>query len=291
MDTHFSALLEGGAVVALTTQKSAMPDYVDMYRVSFLSLTPELMRQITTYENSRQLLSSVECVEFGSAAISTSLLQSFGRVCDAKIYLRYGATEIGQLTHAIIDPMADFPDGYLGRICREDTEIGFFDEQRNSLPDATEGLIGIRITGAAAGTHYISEGANQDDIAGIAGEWFFPGEYMRRDGEDFFLIGRAKAIANLGGQKVSLDSLQISLEAELPNHRIVVLNVEGDSGFDQLVIAHLAGTALTLEETNAALKRHLPRHSVDQIHAVDEFPMTSTGKVDTPALRRLLNLQ
>ncbi len=291
MDTHFSALLEGGAVVALTTEKSAMPDYVDMYRISFLSLTPELMRQITAYENSKQLLSSVQCVEFGGAAISTSLLQSFCRVCDAKIYLRYGATELGQLTHAIIDPMAEFPDGYIGRICRDDSEVGFFDAQRNLLPDATEGLIGIRVTGAASGTHYLSENDDPEDIAGIEGEWFFPGEIMRQEGEDYFLIGRAKAIANLGGQKVSLDALQIALEAELPNHRIVVVNAAGGSGFDQLVVAHLAGTALTLDETNAALRRHLPRHSVDQIHAVSEFPMTSTGKVDTPALRRMLNLQ
>ena len=187
--------------------------------------------------------------------------------------------------------MAEFPDGYIGRICRDDSEVGFFDAQRDLLPDATEGLIGIRVTGAASGTHYLSENDDPEDIAGIEGEWFFPGEIMRQEGEDYFLIGRAKAIANLGGQKVSLDALQIALEAELPNHRIVVVNAAGGSGFDQLVVAHLAGTALTLDETNAALRRHLPRHSVDQIHAVSEFPMTSTGKVDTPALRRMLNLQ
>jgi fatty-acyl-CoA synthase len=121
--------------------------------------------------------------------------------------------------------------------------------------------------------------------------WFLTGDMgmLREDGQLVFM-GRYKDMLKVGGENVAPAEIEARL-FELPGVKDVAVVAYPDPRLDEVGIAFIIrtdGTNLTEEEVLAHVKGRIasfkiPRHVI----FVDEFPMTSSGKIQKVKLRAL----
>lgn len=114
------------------------------------------------------------------------------------------------------------------------------------------------------------------------------GDIVRRDARgDLIFIGRRDHMVKIRGHRIELGEIETVLLGHADVLEAVVLAVpeaEGSLRLEGCVIARVAG-----RPTEPELRRHcvaaLPRYMLpERIHVLESLPMTSTGKVDRPAL-------
>jgi acyl-CoA synthetase (AMP-forming)/AMP-acid ligase II len=120
---YLSALLSGGSIVALDEKRADIALYIDLYRVDALVTTPAILANLITNKNTGQFLTSLRTVRIGGATTGQQLLTDFSKICDAKIYIGYGAAETGTLLTYTHDTAASPPEGFLGTPINDGIEI------------------------------------------------------------------------------------------------------------------------------------------------------------------------
>ena len=283
--SNLAVLLAGGSVVSLQPQSPSLLPYIDLYRVDTIGSTPGMVAKLLGEENAAQYLQGVRDMRFGGALTSAALLRSLSEICPARLHFGYGAAEIGTCFDMIYDPANPPPEGYVGRPARCDLEVAFFDDAGQILPGATEGLIGLRLTGGS-GRSYLEAGqATSGPSAGFNDGYFLPGDYMRRDGEDYFLLGRAKNIINFSGNKYALETIQSQLTAQAPNTCFAPLVDVGTDGLERLCLIYSGPQELPKPQVEAFFDQAFPGVQITRLLRLDSLPMTESGKIDMQALR------
>jgi acetoacetyl-CoA synthetase len=109
-----------------------------------------------------------------------------------------------------------------------------------------------------------------------------------------FVLGRSDATLNRHGVRIGTAEIYRSLATlpELEDSLIVNLDLPGGAFFMPLFVKLKAGRTLdpaTVENIRATLRReYSPRHVPDKIFAVDDIPITLTGKKLEVPVRRIL---
>lgn len=286
----FAFLLAGSSVVSLGIDVRQILPFIDLYNVDTLALTPIMVSRMLANPEAAQFLGGVRDIRFGGALLGDQLLRDFASICPARLYLSYGAAEIG--TCLVSRWFADNPygDGYVGRLTNPRIEAAFFDEALAPLPGATEGIVGFRSTSAVEARRYLTD--PRDQLTGFHHGFFIPGDIMRRVGDDFFLIGRTKSILNISGNKFSLEMIAEVLARAFPGAELVPLVDRSGDGLERLALAYRADAALSAADVQRALDatRRFPALSVSRVVRVETVPLTQTAKPDVQALRRMIGL-
>jgi acyl-coenzyme A synthetase/AMP-(fatty) acid ligase len=286
MSVVLATLLSGGSVVALAEgAKNALP-WIDLYHVDTLATSPAMLQLILNEPGARQYLAGLRDIRLGGALAGPRLLDEFSRLCAARLHLGYGSAEIGPCFRWTHDPATPRPDGFLGPMRRADLELGFFDTDLNPLPGASEGVVGFRPVSGPFARQYLAEGG--DGKTGFLNGWFFPGDILRRVGEDYFILGRVKEVVNFGGNKFSLAEVRRALEASFPGAVLAPVALPDPDGLERLGICYTAARPLSEAELTAAVAPHFRGLKVLRAVRVEALPLTESGKIDTGRIREIL---
>ncbi|WP_169739555.1 AMP-binding protein [Thioclava pacifica] len=285
LNSYLWVLINGGSAVALDPQSPSLLPYIDLYRVDTIGSTPGMIPKLLREANAAQYLSGVRDVRFGGALSSAELLDAFSKICPARLHFGYGAAEIGTCFHAQYDPATPPEMGYVGRPARSDLEVAFFDEGGVRREEASEGLIGLRLAGAAARQYLGDTSQAVDSGSGFRDGYFLPGDFMRRENDDFFLIGRTKNIINFSGNKVSLETIQQLLEAAFPDTSFAPLVDSGADGLERIFLIYSGSSEHDTGQITALFEQAFRGIEISRLLRLDALPMTESGKVDFEALR------
>jgi len=282
----FRALLAGGSTVALDDHRNRPLQYIDLFRVSHFETTPMVIRQMLDVPAAEQYLSSLREIVVGGAFASTDLMQRLSGLTDAPIDVAYGTSEFGALALARFQPDSPHGEGYLGEVFRNDIEIAFFDEALRQMPGAGEGIVGFRNRDdSEAPAAYLGSAARAEK-SGFIGGYFFPGDVMRRVGNQLYVIGRVKNVINVGGNKIALEAVQTALESALAVQAVACLAVPDALGLEELVVAYTAPESIPAGAVQAVLDAAFPGLHLRQALRQAALPFTPSGKIDYEALRR-----
>lgn len=286
MAVVLATLIEGGSVVALAEGASNALPWIDLYHVDTLATSPAMLQLYLQEPAAAQYLTGLRDIRLGGAQAGPQLLAEFARICPARLHLGYGSAEIGPCFRWIHDPTRPQPEGYLGPLRRPDLELGFFDATLNLLPEASEGLVGFRPVSGHFARQYLSD--RSDARTGFRNGWFFPGDILRRVGEDYFILGRVKEVVNYGGNKFALSRVRQVLETAFPGVSLVPVALTDAEGIERLGVVYSAARGLSEGELTAAVAPHFTGLKVMRCMRVERLPLTETGKVDTQRIREML---
>ena len=284
LNANLAVLLAGGSVVSLAEQQDRLLQHIDLHRVDTLAISPALVERMLDLPKPEQYLTGVRDVRFLGAMASPRLLSAFARICSGRIHIGYGSTELGRIFAGVFDAGQPMAAGHVGRLIRRDLEVVFCDEALTPIPGATEGIVGFRPTeGAfARGYHGDSDG---DAGSGFINGIFYPGDILRRDGDDYFVIGRTKNIVNFGGNKVALEAVSDTLAVAFPGATFVPLVTPDALGLERLAVAYRADAEISAAAMEAALRQRFTGLAVTRTRRWPAFPLTETGKIDRQALQ------
>jgi acyl-coenzyme A synthetase/AMP-(fatty) acid ligase len=288
MSVVLATLLAGGSVVALEEGAANALSWIDLYHVDTLTTSPAMLQLYLAEPGASQYLSGLRDIRLGGAQAGPKLLKDFSRLCGARLHLGYGSAEIGPCFRWIHDAAHPRPSGYLGPLRRPDLELGFFDEDLNLLPSANEGLVGFRPTKGHFARQYMTE--SHDPKTGYINGWFLTGDVLRREGEDYYIIGRAKEVVNYGGNKFALTHVRQVLEASFPGAMVAPVAVADADGIERLGVVYSAPRSLSEIELTAAVAPHFKGLKVLRCLRVDRLPLTETGKVDLRRAKEMITL-
>ncbi|MCR8725544.1 AMP-binding protein [Frigidibacter sp. ROC022] len=281
---QLETLLAGGSVVALAEGSANALPWIDLYHVDTLGTSPAVLQAMLRLPRVGQYLGSVRDIRIGGAQAGRQLLESFSQVCPARVHLGYGSAEVGPCFRWIYEAPMTFSPSYIGEFLRTDLEVGFFDEELNPLPDATEGIVGFRPVTGSLPNRYL--GKTSDEGTGFIDGWFFPGDILRREGDQYFVVGRTKEIVNFGGNKFSLAAVRQALAEAFPGAALEPVVLTDEGGLERLGVAYVSEQAISETDLTAALKRFLGLKVIRTLKLA-ELPLTETGKVDAGALRQM----
>ncbi len=279
LSTNLATLLQGGSVLSLTAEADKLPAYIDLYRVDALATTPAVIGRLLEIPDAGQFLSSVRDIRIGGSLMSPEMTREFAEICEARIHIGYGTTEIGPILTSQIDPKAPPPAGFVGSPLRDDLDLRFFDEKGALLPDeASEGVLGIRFTDPARKRHYLADEEERDFI--------LTGDILRRSDLGYFYVGRIKNIINFGGNKYALETVSAALETAFPGRRFVPLVVPDAKGLERLALFYTGESELDGGELRRVLEKDFVGITAIHLERLATLPVTATGKIDTEALHR-----
>lgn len=229
-----------------------------------------------------QDMSSLRTAWIGGAAISPELarraLTTFGLDSLQAIYGMTETTSTTTLTPigAPIQAVCDNKGKVIG-----DFEVAIFDPENNApLPVGAQGE--VRVRGHIVMLGYLDDPAATAEAI-LPDGWFQTGDLGRFDAEGYLAIeGRLKDVFRVGGSTVSpaeverhftaLDGVRQAVVVGAPDARL------GEIGF--AFVQPEEGATLDRQVLRAALDVSLAGYKRPRfIHFVDEFPMTSTGKI------------
>lgn len=287
LNAMLSVLAAGGSVVALAQDQDKLLQYIDLYRVDTLAASPAIVERMLHIPHPEQYLGTLRDVRFLGAMASPALLATFARLCPATLHIGYGSGEMGRIFAATYDRTNPPPAGYVGRLTRPDLEVAFFDEALSPLPDATEGVVGFRSHSGQFDRAYLTDSMG-DDRSGYHDTHFFPGDILRRDGEDFFVIGRLKNIVNAGGNKFALERVAEALTAVWPHATFVPIPQTDALGLERLALVYHAPKDIARDTLAHLIATQFHGLTLGTLLRVADLPLTRTGKIDIPALKALL---
>ncbi|WNG28234.1 amino acid adenylation domain-containing protein [Cystobacter fuscus] len=202
----------------------------------------------------------------------------------------YGPTEVtvASTLHAVVGA----PDGERVPIGQplSNYHVVLLDERLRPVADGTPGE--LCIGGSGVGRGYLGQPALTaeafvpDPFSPVPGSRLYrSGDVGRRlpDGTLEFL-GRRDDQVKVRGARIELGQVESALVA-LPDVRDAVAVIEGKGERLLGYVLPVAAGVLSAEALRAELRRHLPRYLVpDVIVLVDEWPLTTSGKVDRARL-------
>ncbi len=209
----------------------------------------------------------------------------------------YGPTENTTFTTCFTAP-PDFPAGAPVPIGWPvaGTVLRILDDAMRPVPEGSAGHLYVGGNGLALGYLNAPELTRQkfieDPVAQDPAQRLYrTGDLVRRDETGLLhFLGRMDNQIKLNGCRIEPEHVEIVLRRHLPLKDIAVVACSLPNGAKHLVafVVPLPGASLSEAAFREAATSHLPPHMVPaRIEAIDEFPLTKTGKIDRLALSRL----
>ena len=287
----FNALYAGATVVHVA--KSIIKDlrhfeqYIKEKKVSIVTLPPSYLERLN--KNKLDFLRVI--ITAGESAIRQDALQCAQSL---NYYNAYGPTECAVCTTVHpVDPSAYYPLGIpIGRPIAN-TKVLLLDKYQRQVPIGAKGEICIVGDGVARG--YINQQEKTRQVfskepLGLC-RMYKTGDFgtLNEAGEILF-IGREDFQVKIRGYRIELGEIERVL---MEHHAItnVAVRLTSDPSGDDLLIAGLKGDIEQEERVKAWVARKLPDYMIPSIYLwLDEFPLNTSGKIDTGALLDLVSL-
>jgi acyl-[acyl-carrier-protein]-phospholipid O-acyltransferase/long-chain-fatty-acid--[acyl-carrier-protein] ligase len=200
-----------------------------------------------------------------------------------RVFEGYGATETSPVL-AVNSPM-NYCRGSVGRL------LPHIEYQLQSVPGISEGgRLFVRGPNVMCGyLRHENPGVLEPPTSDIGDGWYDTGDIVVINEEGFvFIKDRVKRFAKIGGEMISLSSVEQFVLHAWPEHQHAVVNLPDAQKGETLVLltdcaaAHRADLT-HYARTHGIAELNVPKH----IMIVPEVPLLGTGKVDYPKAKTL----
>ncbi|MBI4579327.1 MAG: long-chain fatty acid--CoA ligase, partial [Planctomycetes bacterium] len=280
-----ATIVTGGVFLA-----DSMVRQIRRHRATIIYTTPVSYRMMADAPNAdRSALADVRLAISTAMALPASVAGAFEERFGRPLSQALGIIEVGMPIMNLPGP--DFAPGALGRLI-EGFEAQVIDENGRPLShDAPVGAAGgsvgpdpvgqLLLKGPGMLAAYYAPWRSRDKL--LHDGWFASGDLVRRDRDgNFFIVGRAKDVINVGGTKVfpyEIEEVLVACEAvaeavviaapddvlgEVPMASVVLR--PGASATSQALIEHCRRSLSPFK---------LPRH----VQIVAQLPRTHSGKI------------
>jgi len=282
-------LIAGGSVVILPGfNAQAVIRAIERYRITYMTGVPAMYKMILAEKEllKQTDVSSIRYAMCGSAEVPETLLEEFQSVFGAPIAEGYGLTEGGPV------PLANTrwglkKRGSCGR-AMPGSDVKIVDGDGVTELGANQvGELVTRNPGLSKGYWKLPHVTAEKFRDG----WLYTGDLMRRDEDGYYyFVGRKDDMINVSGENVYPKEVEDVLLRH-PKIRDAVVVPINHSVKGQIPVAFLVSQGeITAEEIKEFyLQNGAPYAYPRQIHFLDEFPLSGTGKIDRTELKRMAN--
>lgn len=265
-------------------------EYIDKHDITYLKLTPSLLRTIVNAANfGMTALDKVKHIVLGGEAIVLGDVEKVQNTYETIKFLdEYGPTEttVGSIVQDIDDIQSLKAQPSIGRPI-SNTKVFILDRDQKLIPP---GIVGeLCIAGAGVGRGYLNNQAlNQEKFIMSSiypnGNIYKTGDLAKwlPDGRIAFL-GRVDNQVKIRGYRIEPDEIAAKLRHhELIKDAAIIVTQEEDK---KLVAYYVSDTRIDKEELQDFLSNQLPDYMVpSDFCELDKMPLTSNGKLDIKAL-------
>lgn len=297
----FGVLGAGGCVVMTRSADPATAfALIERERVDTVALVPALAQAwLDSIKRREHDLRSLRLVQIGGAHLAPSIAARVERELvdparGGRLQQVFGMAE-GLVNYTRLDDPPERRVGTQGRPISADDEIRIVDDEDRDVPEDEAGHLLTRGPYTIRG-YYRSvrnvDGHDPDAGAFTPDGFYRTGDRVRRTVEgDLVVVGRAKDQINRGGEKIAAEEVEAHLLAH-PDIAEAALVALPDRALGEKPCAFVV--ARDSVPTTRALQAFLRARGIadykipDRCIAIDALPRTPVGKIDKPALRRLL---
>ncbi|KAL1390300.1 hypothetical protein pipiens_012446 [Culex pipiens pipiens] len=235
-------------------------------------------------------LTSIKFWALGASNVSESIRDTVDELVrgHGRSYNFYGTSESGFLA-------ADFfkrKPNAVGKV-GTNMQVRILDEDGNPLGVGEQGEVVVQSLGIKFLGYYKNEEASREALDKEG--WFRTGDIGYFDEEQYlYLVDRKKDIFKYMGNQVSPSEVEAVIE-KLPGvQHVCVTGLPNEDKTSDLVTAVIqrepAGPQLTAAEVIDHVAKHLsdPKHLRGGVFFVEEFPMTTNGKIIRRKVRQML---
>jgi cyclohexanecarboxylate-CoA ligase len=297
------ALLGTSAVLMERWEPQTAIELIERERVTYMVGAPTFLQELLAHPHPRSPsptrgeggtdstpeLSSLRLFSCGGASVSPALVQRARALLPACVTKRvYGSTEFPTLTTTSADDALTRGIDSEGRAILP-AEVRIADDDESPLPCGAEGEVQARGPECFAG--YIDAALNDDSFTSDG--WFRSGDLGVIDSAGYLRItGRLKDIIIRKGEKISAREVEEAIAAH-PSVAEVAVVALPDSITGERTCAAVrlrSGHQLDLTKLQEFLDtKQLARQKwPEELHVVDEFPRTESGKIIRAQLRERL---
>ncbi|MGI9319988.1 MAG: amino acid adenylation domain-containing protein, partial [Thiogranum sp.] len=291
---YFATLVAGGSVVIIPEEYTKLPasysQLIADYAINVLFTVPFALIQLGLRGALEQRdLSRLRLVIFGGEPMPAKYLSELmARLPSTSFDNMYGPAEINGCSHFMLEapPLssADIPIGAISEIA--DSLIVNSDDV--PVPVGEAGHLLVRTPTMMLG-YWKRPKLNEQayfrvERAGQEWVYYRTGDLVRADEEGvMFFLGRVDRQIKVRGYRVELDEIEAALTAHEAIEEAAIFAVTDEHGQAEIrgAVIHREGPPVSGEELLAYLKKSLPWYAVPvSVQQRDEFPRTSTGKID-----------
>ncbi len=280
----FYTLWRGGLAVFSGPDFGSTLRVIEDYKVQGIVSSPGgLENLLRWFDTIPEYQSGIEVVLTPGDVLSRALSDRVrARIC-SQVFVAYGSTEASMSATAYAREVADAPQA-VGFVTPGVT-IQIIDETGGILPAGQEGR--VRIRSEFAVDQYFenleaSESAFRDG-------WFYPGDLGMLNSESMlFITGRQEAVLNLGGDKISPETIELVLSQCRGVTEAAVLALPNAFGINEVCAVLLSSDKVDREELQSYCRARIDRPFwPTRFVMIESLPRNPMGKVDR---RRLSDL-
>lgn len=293
-------LVSGGYVVVAAPEGEKDPDYlldtIATERVTYLYLVSSMLDALLALDLNRSerqesSLASVRHVWCGGEVLTPDLFDRFRQQLSTTLYHGYGPAEatIG-VSHVIYRDSAERISTSIGRP-NPHTQLYVLDDRLEPVPVGAGGE--LYVAGFLLGRGYVGKSGLTASTF-VANPFDSDGSRMYRTGDlarwvsdgSLEFLGRADNQVKIGGRRVELEEIEVSI-AQHPGVRQAVVTAHNGSTGPSLVgyVTPMPGSQLDPGVVREWCLSQLPDYMVPSVFRVlNSFPVNANGKVDRRAL-------
>ena len=289
----------GGRTLVLQQQfePEGWMELVQRENVNRAMMVPTMLKTLMDHPKFSEFdLSSLDVITYGAAAMPESvILEAIAKFPDVKFINAFGQTETAA-TITMLPPEDHDLSGTPEEIAKKRTrlrsigvpldgvEVLIMNEEGVELPDNEQGEI------VARGKRLMKGYWGDDTNRALNSEgWLHTGDLGYRDEDGYiFLTGRAREIIKRGGEMISPEEVEETLERHEAVREASVIGVP-DTTWGELVHAVVViedGASVSEDELIEYTRKALASYKKpEKIHFTDELPRNALGKVIRPRVK------
>ncbi len=255
------------------------------YRTSILIATPTFLQGMLRTGTPEQLR-SLRLIFSGAEKCPSHVFAALKEKCPKALLCEgYGVTECSPVV--AVNSLSNPRPGTIGKLLPSMQRILLDPKTGQPVAPGHNGRLLLRGPNVFGG--YIGE-ATSPFVEFDGQSWYDTGDLMfERDGVLVF-AGRLKRFVKIGGEMISLPSIEQALEAYYPasDGPVLAVAASGDEQHPELVLLTTVDT--DRQEANQAIRAAglSPLHNIRSVKQVEAIPLLGSGKTDYTAIGRMV---
>jgi acyl-CoA synthetase (AMP-forming)/AMP-acid ligase II len=258
---------------------------IEDYRVQCLIGSPGAFENLLRwYESIAPYQSNVELLVCAGDVLSQTLAARLrGRICSHLLSI-YGSTEASMSAVAYMHEIANIPRA-VGFVT-PGVVIQIVDPLGTLLPPGQEGQ--VRIRSEFAVDHYLGDPDESKNV--FRDGWFYPGDIGTLSSEGLLVItGREQAVLNLGGDKISPESIEAVLSQFQGVTEAAAAALPNVLGNNEVCAVVVTRERIDEKKLRAYCETQIARPFVPVKYVfVNELPRNENGKLDRRQINEML---
>lgn len=278
---------------------------IAIQNIENIHFTPSVLRllyeTVASDNNKLKNLLTLKRIFCSGEALPSKLCENFQKLLNCSIYNIYGPTESGEVSFYRLSNTKknkQWPSISIGKPINN-TQFYVLDSNRNLLPFGVPGELYIGGISLALSYYNQPELTRENfletkaikclDLYKIKSKVYKTGDIVRLlpDGNAVF-IKRNDRQVKLRGFRVELNEIEMIIKKHNYITNCVVLVEENEDEENRLIAYYVAARNLIIDELCNHCEKYLPQHMIPEIFiAVNEIPLSSSGKIDRKQLNKL----